>query len=101
MRPGGWPCGLGRCGRSLPESNSLVRWLSRLCALLIMARLILLDSGPLGLMVRARGKPQVQRCLAWLNAVMTNAAIVVIPGIAHSPESTPRLGIRSGWHSAR
>ncbi len=41
-----------------------------------MARLILLDSGPLGLMVRAPGKPQVQRCLAWLNAVMTNAAIV-------------------------
>jgi len=48
-----------------------------------MARLIVLDSGPLGLMVRASGKPQMHRCLAWLNAVMTNAAVVVIPEIAH------------------
>jgi len=28
-----------------------------------MARLILLDSGPLGLIVRAASKPQVVRCL--------------------------------------
>jgi hypothetical protein len=31
-----------------------------------MARLILLDSGPLGLIVRSPSKPQVVRCVTWL-----------------------------------
>ena len=48
-----------------------------------MARLILLDSGPLGLIVRAPGKPQVVRCVTWLNAVMAIGATVIIPEIAH------------------
>ena len=60
-----------------------------------MARLILLDSGPLGLMVRAPGKPQVQRCLAWLSAVMTNAAIVVIPEIVHYEVRREQIRIRA------
>jgi hypothetical protein len=60
-----------------------------------MARLILLDSGPLGLMVRAPGKPQVQSCLAWLNGVMTNAAIVVIPEIAHYEVRRELIRIRA------
>jgi hypothetical protein len=62
---------------------------------LIMARLILLDSGPLGLMVRAPGKPQVQRFLAWLNAVMTNGAVVVIPEIAHYEVRRELIRIRA------
>ena len=61
-----------------------------------MARLILLDGGPLGLILRAPSKPQVGRCLAWLNTVMTNAAIIVIPEIAHyevrRKHPNPRVG---------
>jgi hypothetical protein len=48
-----------------------------------MARFILLDSGPLGLIVRAPSKPQVVRCLKWLNTISINGATVVIPEIAH------------------
>ena len=48
-----------------------------------MARLILLDSGPLGLIVRAPSKPHVVRCLTWLNTISANGATVVIPEIAH------------------
>jgi hypothetical protein len=50
---------------------------------LIMARLILLDSGPLGLIVRAPNKPQVVRCIAWLNAISATGATILIPEIAH------------------
>jgi hypothetical protein len=60
-----------------------------------MARLILLDNGPLVLMVRAPGKPQVQRFLAWLNAVMTNGAVVVIPEIAHYEVRRELIRIRA------
>src|SRR5271170_4068800 len=52
-------------------------------SLLIMARLILLDSGPLGMIVRAPSKPHVVRCLAWLNTILAAGAVVVIPDIAH------------------
>ncbi len=48
-----------------------------------MARLILLDSGPLGLIVRAPSKPQVVRCITWLNTISATGATVVIPEIAH------------------
>ncbi len=48
-----------------------------------MARLILLDSGPLGLIVRAPSKPQVVRCVTWLNAISATGATVIIPEIAH------------------
>ncbi len=48
-----------------------------------MARLILLDSGPLGLIVRAPSKPQVVRCLTWLKAISASGATVIIPEIAH------------------
>src|SRR5208282_5612603 len=49
-----------RCTASAPETLRGI--------LLVMARLILLDSGPLGLIVRAPSKPQVVRCLTWLKA---------------------------------
>jgi hypothetical protein len=48
-----------------------------------MARLILLDSGPLGLIVRAPSKPQVVRSLTWLNGLSATGALIVIPEIAH------------------
>jgi hypothetical protein len=48
-----------------------------------MARLILLDSGPLGLIVRSPSKPQIVRCLNWLNTISTTGATVVIPEIVH------------------
>jgi hypothetical protein len=50
-----------------------------------MARLILLDSGPLGLIVRAPSpsRPQVGRCLGWVQTIRASGAIVAIPEIAH------------------
>jgi hypothetical protein len=48
-----------------------------------MARLILLDSGPLGLIVRAPSNQQVIRCITWLRTISATGATVVIPEIAH------------------
>jgi hypothetical protein len=48
-----------------------------------MARLIMLDSGPLGLIVRAPNKPQVVRCITWLNAISATGTTILIPEIAH------------------
>ena len=62
-----------------------------------MARLILLDSGPLGLIVRAPGpsRPQVVRCLAWLQTIRATGAIVIIPEIAHYEVRRELLRIRA------
>ena len=60
-----------------------------------MARLILLDSGPLGLIVRAPSKPQVVRCLAWLKTILATGAIVIIPEIAHYEVRRELLRIRA------
>ena len=60
-----------------------------------MVRLILLDSGPLGLIVRAPSKPQVVRCVTWLNAVMATGATVIIPEIAHYEVRRELLRIRA------
>ena len=60
-----------------------------------MARLILLDSGPLGLIVRAPGKPQVVRRVTWLNAISANGATVIIPEIAHYDVRRDLLRIRA------
>jgi predicted nucleic acid-binding protein len=50
-----------------------------------MARLILLDSGPLGLIVRAPApsSPQVGRCLGWVQTIRATGAIVIIPEISY------------------
>jgi hypothetical protein len=48
-----------------------------------MARLIVLDSGPLGLIVRAPSKLQVLRCITWLKGISAAGATLVIPEIAH------------------
>src|SRR5271157_858009 len=64
-------------------------------SLLIMARLILMDSGPLGLIVRAPSKPQVVRCLTWLKAISAAGATVIIPEIAHYELRRELLRIRA------
>jgi hypothetical protein len=48
-----------------------------------MARLILLDSRPHGLIVRAPSNQQVVRCFTWLRTISATGATVVIPEIAH------------------
>ena len=60
-----------------------------------MARLILLDSGPLGLMVRAPNKPQVVHFNAWLNAILAAGATIIIPEIAHYEVRRELLRIRA------
>ncbi len=60
-----------------------------------MSRLILLDSGPLGLIVRASNKPQVVRCLAWLRDISAAGAIIVIPEIAHYEVRRELIRIRA------
>jgi hypothetical protein len=60
-----------------------------------MARLILLDSGPLGLSVRAPSKPEVVRCLMWLKGISATGAILVIPEIAHYEVRRELLRIRA------
>ncbi len=60
-----------------------------------MARLILLDSGPLGMIVRAPSKPHVERCLARLKTILATGAVVVIPDIAHYEVRRELLRIRA------
>ncbi len=60
-----------------------------------MARLILLDSGPLGLIGRAPSKPQVVRCITWLNAISTSGATILLPEIAHYEVRRELLRIRA------
>ena len=47
-----------------------------------MARIIVLDSGPLGDACRKRGTPVVERLLLWWIQSKANGAIIAIPGIA-------------------
>jgi predicted nucleic acid-binding protein len=47
-----------------------------------MARIIVLDSGPLGLACRKRGKPDVDAITFWSITAVSNTALIVIPEIA-------------------
>jgi predicted nucleic acid-binding protein len=47
-----------------------------------VARIIVLDSGPLGDACRRRGSPEVERLVLWLIQAQANGALVVIPEIA-------------------
>ena len=47
-----------------------------------MARIILLDSGPLGLAAHRPNITEVQLCLAWLATLERSGAMVVVPEIA-------------------
>jgi hypothetical protein len=60
-----------------------------------MARLIFLDSGPHGLIVRAPSRPQVVRCLAWLKTISATGAAVIIHEIAHFEVRRELLRIRA------
>ncbi len=60
-----------------------------------MARLILLDSGPLGLIVRAPSRPQVVRWITWLKTISATGATVIIPEIAHYEVRRELLRIRA------
>ena len=62
---------------------------------MIMARLILLDSGPLGIIVRAPSKPHIVRCLTWLKTIQATGAVVIIPDIAHYEVRRELLRIRA------
>jgi predicted nucleic acid-binding protein len=47
-----------------------------------VARLIFLDSGPLGLACAPPAKPLAQQCQAWLTALRASGARVIVPEIA-------------------
>ncbi|MGC8639802.1 MAG: type II toxin-antitoxin system VapC family toxin [Isosphaeraceae bacterium] len=47
-----------------------------------MARLVFLDSGPLGLASQARGKFQADRCRGWLRMLLASGVRVIVPEIA-------------------
>jgi hypothetical protein len=60
-----------------------------------MARLILMDSGPLGMIVRTPSKPHIVRCLTWLKTIQATRAVVIIPEIAHDEVRRELLRIRA------
>ncbi len=60
-----------------------------------MSRLILLDSGPLGLIVGAPGRPHVARCLSWIKAISSAGAAIIIPDIAHYEVRRELIRIRA------
>jgi predicted nucleic acid-binding protein len=45
-------------------------------------RLVFLDTGPLGLLTNARGKPRPDRCRQWVKAVSAAGVRVFMPEIA-------------------
>jgi hypothetical protein len=47
-----------------------------------VARLIVLDAGPLGLVTKARGRPDADRCRAWLGGLIATGAVVVVAEVA-------------------
>jgi hypothetical protein len=52
-----------------------------------MTRVIVLDTGPLGIITNPRQTPDVIACVAWLRSILATGARVVLPEIA--------VGIRS------
>lgn len=47
-----------------------------------MSRLILLDSGPLGLVTNPKESDETRRCMAWLRASLASGARVMVPEIS-------------------
>jgi hypothetical protein len=45
-------------------------------------RVVFLDSGPLGLVTKPPGRPDADRCRAWVGALDAAGARVVVPEIA-------------------
>jgi hypothetical protein len=47
-----------------------------------MTRIIVLDTGPLGIITNPRQTPEVHTCTAWLRDVLASGSHVVLPEIA-------------------
>jgi predicted nucleic acid-binding protein len=47
-----------------------------------VSRLVLLDSGPLGLVTNPRGTPAAIRCNEWLGGLLSSGVRVMVPAIA-------------------
>ena len=50
--------------------------------LLTVARIILLDSGPLGLAAHRPSIAEVRQCLTWLATLERSGAMIVVPEVA-------------------
>ncbi len=48
-----------------------------------MSRIVLLDSGVLGLVTNPRAFPAVARCNEWMESLLLSGAEVAVPEIAH------------------
>jgi hypothetical protein len=66
--------------------------------LLSEARVVVLDSHPLGLASKARGNPDRDACAAWLDAIELAGVLVVAPAIADYEvrRELLRTGARAG-----
>ncbi|MEG4330209.1 nucleic acid-binding protein [Microcoleus sp. herbarium5] len=47
-----------------------------------MSRIIILDSGPLGMVTNPQAKPPYLECQLWLDCLLQNGEIVILPEIA-------------------
>jgi predicted nucleic acid-binding protein len=63
-----------------------------------VTRSIILDTGPVGLAAKAPGKPEVDRCLAWIKSLLAVGSIVAVPEIARYEvrRELTRIGATSG-----
>src|SRR5262245_1137058 len=63
-----------------------------------MARILLLDSSPLGLLCRPRGHPRGDACRRWLDSIKLAGIVVVVPEVADYEirRELIRLGARAG-----
>lgn len=66
-----------------------------------VARIIVLDSGPLGLLTRTRNIAQANQCRGWLQALDAAGARVVVPEIADYEVRRELLRIRASGALAR
>ena len=47
-----------------------------------MSRIIILDSGPLGMVTNPQAKPPYLKCQLWLDSLLQNGEMVILPEIA-------------------
>ena len=48
-----------------------------------MIRAVVLDSGPLGLVTKARGVPEAELCRDWVRRCATQQVSILVPAIAY------------------
>ena len=63
-----------------------------------MSRMIVLDTGPLGIATKRRGVPDAESCRNWIADCIRNGASFIVPAIAYYEvrRELERLGNRSG-----